>query len=226
MAARSWRCLRERGSGRAVAPAPAAAGLGSRRPPDRARPARTRRPDRGSLDVDHRAAGGQPRREDLVAVPGSRAARSCDDLAPDRALQRVDDRAGSPASSTRPPSMIAIRLHSSRTSSTMWVERITTTFCADLAEQVVEAVALLRVEAGGRLVDDEELGLAEQRLRDAEALAHAARDSCPACFLRDVLEVGLTQQRRRRASRRSCRSVIALEQRRSGRASPRPRCAG
>jgi len=42
---------------------------------------------------------------------------------------------------------------------------------ADLRQQVEEAVALLRVETGGRLVDDDEFGIADQRLGDAEALA-------------------------------------------------------
>ena len=42
-------------------------------------------------------------------------------------------------------------------------------------EQVVEAQALLGIEAGGGLVDDDEARIAGDRLRDAEALAHAAR---------------------------------------------------
>ena len=45
---------------------------------------------------------------------------------------------------------------------------------ADLREQVAETHALLRVEADRRLVDDDELRIAEERLGDAEALAHAA----------------------------------------------------
>ena len=48
---------------------------------------------------------------------------------------------------------------------------------ADRGEQVEEAVALLGVEAGGRLVDDDQLGVADQRLGDAEALPHAAREA-------------------------------------------------
>src|SRR5436309_2062607 len=45
----------------------------------------------------------------------------------------------------------------------------------DLAEHVVEAKALSRIEPGGRLVDDDQLRVAQERLRDAEALFHPAR---------------------------------------------------
>ena len=44
-------------------------------------------------------------------------------------------------------------------------------------EQVEEAVALLGIEAGGRLVDDDQLGVADQRLGDAEPLPHAAGET-------------------------------------------------
>ena len=78
---------------------------------------------------------------------------------------------------------------------------------ADLGEQVEEAVALLGVEARGRLVDDDQLRVADQRLRDAEALAHAAREAGER-LLAHVPEVGLLQQRLDRlaalAARRRC----------------------
>ena len=45
---------------------------------------------------------------------------------------------------------------------------------ADLRQEIVEAVALFRVEAGGRLVDDDQLRVTQQGLGDPEALAHAA----------------------------------------------------
>ena len=48
---------------------------------------------------------------------------------------------------------------------------------ADLRQQVVEAEPLGRVEARGRLVDDDQLRIAEQRLRDAETLSAVARKS-------------------------------------------------
>ena len=65
---------------------------------------------------------------------------------------------------------------------------------ADGGEQVEEAIALGGVEAGGRLVDDDEAGIAEQGLRDAEALLHAAGVGGER-FLADVPEIGLLEQR-------------------------------
>src|SRR5690606_37489792 len=46
---------------------------------------------------------------------------------------------------------------------------------ADLAQQVEKADALDRVETRSRLVDDDQLRVAEQRDGDAEALSHTAR---------------------------------------------------
>ena len=66
-------------------------------------------------------------------------------------------------------------------------------FFADFDEQVVKARTLLRVEARGRLVDDDQLGVAEQRLRNAEALAHAAGKSAER-FLAHIMQIGLAQQ--------------------------------
>ena len=45
----------------------------------------------------------------------------------------------------------------------------------EAAQQPAHPVDALRVEAVGRLVEDEHLGLAEQRRRQAEPLAHAER---------------------------------------------------
>ena len=45
----------------------------------------------------------------------------------------------------------------------------------EFREQAVEAEPLLRVEAGGRLVHDQDPGVARQRLRDPEPLPHTAR---------------------------------------------------
>ena len=77
----------------------------------------------------------------------------------------------------------------------------------DVGEQVVEAHALLGVEARGRLVDDDELRIAEQRLRDAEALAHAAGEAAE-LLLAHVVEVDAVQQRvdrfAARLARRRC----------------------
>ena len=48
---------------------------------------------------------------------------------------------------------------------------------ADFGQQIEEAVAFLRVETGGGFVDDDQFGIADQRLRDAEALPHPARET-------------------------------------------------
>jgi hypothetical protein len=63
----------------------------------------------------------------------------------------------------------------------------------DVGEQVVKAHALLGVEAGGRLVDDDEARVAEQRLRDAEALPHPAREAAE-LLLADGEEVDALEQ--------------------------------
>ena len=65
---------------------------------------------------------------------------------------------------------------------------------ADLREQVVKAHALLGIESRGRLVDDDQLRIAEQRLRDAEALPHAAGEGAEVLLAR-VVEVRPLQQR-------------------------------
>jgi hypothetical protein len=64
----------------------------------------------------------------------------------------------------------------------------------DVGEQVVEADALFRVEAGGGLVDDDQLGIAEQRLGDAEALPHAAGEAAE-MVLAHGMEVDAVQER-------------------------------
>ena len=75
----------------------------------------------------------------------------------------------------------------------MCVERMTVTFEPMELEQIEEAIALGRVEAGGRLVDDDELRIGEQRLGDAEALLHAAGVGAEG-LLAHVPEIGLLQQ--------------------------------
>jgi hypothetical protein len=45
---------------------------------------------------------------------------------------------------------------------------------AQRRKKIQKAIALRRVKAGGRLVDNNQAGIAEQSLRDAEALLHAA----------------------------------------------------
>ena len=54
---------------------------------------------------------------------------------------------------------------------------------ADFREQVVKAIALARIEAGGGLVDDQELAGCPSAPGRSESLAHAARKTGSA-FLR------------------------------------------
>src|SRR5579862_1511791 len=64
----------------------------------------------------------------------------------------------------------------------------------DGAEQVMEAHALLGIEAGGGLVDNDEPWIAQQRLRDAEALLHAAGEAAQR-LVAMVPEIRLAEQR-------------------------------
>ena len=61
-------------------------------------------------------------------------------------------------------------------------------------KQIQKAIALGRVEAGGGLVDDDQAWLAQQRLRDAEALLHAAGIGAERLLAKGP-EIGLVQQR-------------------------------
>ena len=111
-------------------------------------------------------------------------------------------RNGSASSRISPRSMIAMRLHSSSTSSTMCVERITTLSSPISREQVEEADALLRIEPRRRLVDDDQLRVAEQRDGDAEALPHAAGEGAElaACAPPTGWSAAAATRRRRAAS--------------------------
>ncbi len=57
------------------------------------------------------------------------------------------------------------------------------TVCGERAQEVAEPADSLRVEAVGGLVEDENLGIAEERRREAQALPHSegvALDAPPA----------------------------------------------
>ena len=90
--------------------------------------------------------------------------------------------------------MIAMRVHSSRHVLDDVRGEDDDAVLAELAEQVEEAHALGRIEAGRGLVDDDQLRVAEQRDGDAEALPHAARVAAQ-LLLAHVPQVGLAQQR-------------------------------
>src|SRR5215212_12194893 len=64
----------------------------------------------------------------------------------------------------------------------------------DLTQQVQKPHALLGVEPGRRLVDDDQLWIPQQRDGDAEALAHAAREGADA-LVPHIPQVRPPQQR-------------------------------
>ena len=86
---------------------------------------------------------------------------------------------------------------------------------ADFRQQVAEAQPLLRIEAGGRLVDDQHIGIVEQRLRDAEPAPHAARESgrLPVRVLVQVDRLQQVPQARRIAHALQRREVLQEFQR-------------
>ena len=86
-------------------------------------------------------------------------------------------------------------------------------FLADFGEQVLKAPSLGRIEPRGRLVDDQQPRIAEQRLRDAEALFHAAGKAVDAA-LAGVPEIGPDQQLLHRGCAAAGRA--ALSARRNG----------
>ena len=66
-------------------------------------------------------------------------------------------------------------------------------FAGEFREQVAEAHALFGIEAGGGFVDDEQLGIVEQSLRDADALLHASGIAAQRAFA-DIGEINQVQQ--------------------------------
>ena len=100
--------------------------------------------------------------------------------------------------------------------------RLTSLLCAEVADQLEHLVAPLRVHAVGRLVEEQQIGIVDERLRQLDALLHAGRVGLDVAVARlaeaDVVEhlvralhrVDRRQARRagrsrRRTTRRSCR---------------------
>lgn len=100
-----------------------------------------------------------------------------------------------PVKHTRPRASNASRPQVWATSSTMWVDSSTVRVRTDVRQQGAEVDAFLRVEADGGLVDDEQLGVAEQRLGDADAPFHAAGQPLELAS-GDVGEADFVEQRR------------------------------
>ncbi len=85
----------------------------------------------------------------------------------------------------------------------------------ELGEQRAEAHALLRIESRRRLVDDQQARIVEQRLRDADALAHAAGEAAErtVASLDEVHELEqLLDPRARRARLEALRGGEVLEE--------------
>ena len=90
--------------------------------------------------------------------------------------------------------MIAMLRHRSLTSETMCVERMTMMFSPMALSRLWKRTRSSGIEAGRGLVDDDEPRISQQRLRDAEALLHAAGKAAQR-LVAMVPQVGLPQQR-------------------------------
>ena len=83
-----------------------------------------------------------------------------------------------PLTSKTPCSMMPILLQMSASSGRMWLEtRIVLPIAAQLLEQGAHLDAGARVEAAGRLVEQQHLRFVQQHAGQAEALRHAAREA-------------------------------------------------
>ena len=80
-----------------------------------------------------------------------------------------------PWARTWPWSTIATRVQSSSSSGRMWLLiRIVLPSDAELAEELAQLDAGPRIEAGGRLVEEQHLRVVDERVGEAQALLHAA----------------------------------------------------
>ena len=81
-----------------------------------------------------------------------------------------------PSATMRPPSMTAMRSASRSASSRYWVVRKTVTPAPTSSrDDLPHRLAAARVEAGGRLVEEEHRGAADEARGEVEAPAHPAR---------------------------------------------------
>jgi hypothetical protein len=124
--------------------------------------------------VDHSQSGKQARREDFILLAKLHELSSIDHLPPDPAASRVDELLRRPFE----PNATFVQHRHARAEIRHVFDDVRRQdhddALTDLGEQIQKAVALLRIETSGRLVDDDQLRIPDQRLRDAEPLAHAA----------------------------------------------------
>ena len=113
------------------------------------------------------AAGRAPRRP----PPRSGCARSCS-TAPARS-ERAFSSSGVPFATIAPRSMMIARVHAASTSSRMCVEKTIAFLLAHPPDQRPHLVLLVGIEPVGRLVQDQHVGIVDQRLREAGAMAEA-----------------------------------------------------
>ena len=84
----------------------------------------------------------------------------------------------------------------------------------ELAQAVPDQVPRLRVEARGRLVEDEELGIVDERARERQASLHAARERADAdvALAREPGEVEQTRNALASSTSRGKAEVAAVDQ--------------
>src|SRR6185369_3034046 len=156
---------------------------------------------RVAIDVDQRLTAHETRRQHRVALLVLAQRRLADQLAPDAVTQRADRLA-----------RLAAHQHLAARDDRHARTQIGNVFddvrrenhddlLADAGEQIEKSIALFRIESGGRLVDDHQARIAEQRLRDAEALPHAAGKRTELA-LAHVPKIHLSQQCRHYLSAR------------------------
>ena len=100
---------------------------------------------------------------------------------------------GEPSSRTVPLAMMAMRGHKFADVVDDVGGQNHDDIAADGTEQIEKAVALSRIESGRRLIDNDQLGLAQQGLCDSKALLHAAGVSAER-FLANIPEIRLLQE--------------------------------
>ena len=114
-----------------------------------------------------------------------------------RTIGRSRPRASStrPSNATLPPAMIAIRSHSRSAWAMTWVEKMIVAPSARLAaDQLLEPALVDRVEAGERLVEDDQPRLVDDRAEQLDGLRHALGKRADR-LLRPVAQAVLVEQR-------------------------------
>ena len=166
-----------------------------------------------------------------VQSPGRRCWSAASSAARSSASTIVPDSVSSssrvPCAWIRPSPMIIIRSATASTSASRCEESSTVPpRSANAAQQPAHPAHALRIEAVGGLVEDQDLRVAEQRVGEPEALAHAERVLADPPPGRRLVEADELQQRRRRAAPArpsSARTRRAPRGRGARRAAPRRR---